>query len=96
NLLMTNRHVAEIFASGLGVRQLGFRTGMRAAIDFLREQGRSDQEMLEVRSIRMIHPYWDMALLEVEGLAASHVPLKLSLQDVGDLDGRRVAVIGYP
>ncbi|WP_163591436.1 hypothetical protein, partial [Klebsiella pneumoniae] len=37
-----------------------------------------------------------MALLEVEGLAASHVPLKLSLQDVGDLDGRRVAVIGYP
>ena len=93
-LLMTNRHVAEIFARGLG-DTITFKPGGRADIDFLRERGRDQREEFTVRGVRMIHPYWDMALLEVEGLAG-HDPLALSLADCGALDGRRVAVIGYP
>jgi len=93
-LLMTNRHVAEIFARGLG-RRIDFKSGGKADIDFLRERDRPDRQELEVRAVRMIHPYWDMALLEVEGLAG-HDPLSLSLREVDALDGWRVAVIGYP
>jgi endonuclease G, mitochondrial len=36
---MTNRHVAEIFATGLGTRNLKFISGAKAGIDFLREKG---------------------------------------------------------
>src|SRR5262245_58276514 len=37
NLLMTNRHVAELFATGLGQRNLFFRPGQAADVDFKRE-----------------------------------------------------------
>ncbi|MES2044608.1 MAG: DNA/RNA non-specific endonuclease [Pseudomonadota bacterium] len=95
-LLMTNRHVAEIFARGLGARSLTFQTGWQAAIDFRHERNRSATDVLTVRGIKMIHPYWDMALLSVEGAAAERTPLKLSTADIDDLDGREIAVIGYP
>jgi endonuclease G len=95
-LLMTNRHVAEIFASGLGDRRISFRSGWRAAVDFKGELGQPDGPDLEVRAVRMIHPWWDMALLEVPDLPAAITPLRLSLRDARDLAGTRIAVIGYP
>ena len=60
-LVMTNRHVAGIFATGSGDRNLRFMSG-EAAIDFLREL-RPDGPDAEVRRMVMIHPYWDMAIL---------------------------------
>lgn len=95
-LIMTNRHVAAIFARGLGSRGLGIRQGLRAGIDFLRERGGKAGPTLAVRRVVMIHPYWDMAILAVDGLPAEHAPLKLSLADLSDLDGREIAVVGYP
>ncbi len=94
-LIMTNRHVAEIFASGLGLRDLAFRPGLAAGIDFERELGDTTSTILEVRSVEMIHPYWDMALLRVEGLTG-HEPLPLSLRDPQDLLGGEVVCVGYP
>lgn len=96
DLVMTNRHVAEIFCDGRGVRDLVFRPGHKAAIDFLRENGRSASQLLKVREVAMIHPYWDMALLRVDGLAAGHPSLVLSLRHPEDMAGRDVAVVGYP
>jgi endonuclease G len=95
NLLMTNRHVAELFATGLGREELSFRSGLSAAIDFLRE--RDSQETLEfaVERILMIHPYWDAALLQTSGLG-SVKPLKLTVAPPGDLRENEIAVIGYP
>ena len=95
-LIMTNRHVAGIFASGLGDRKLAFITGLKAGIDFLREQGRPTGPTLLVRRIVMIHPYWDMAILAVDGLPATLTPLRLSLTDARDLQGRDIFVLGYP
>jgi endonuclease G len=95
NLLMTNRHVAGIFADGLGVRGLHFQTGAAAGVDFLKELG-GGSAYLDVRGIRLIHPYWDMALLEVEGLDATRAPLRFALGEPDSLAGRKVAVIGYP
>lgn len=99
NLLMTNRHVAELFANGLGLRNLTFRAGHAAAVNFKRERGLPDDDQtaqVTVRKIKMIHPFWDMALLEVEGLPRGIKPLTLSIRAPEELRGREVAVIGYP
>jgi hypothetical protein len=100
--LMTNRHVAEIFAAGLGTH-VAFRAGLAAGVDFLRERGTlpNDAVLIKVRRVVMIHPYWDMALLEVEGLDSAHPPLTLSVRPPEDYlaDGgtpAEVAVVGYP
>ena len=96
NLIMTNRHVAEIFASGVGDRGLDFINGAQAGIDFLRELSRPTGPTLMVRRVVMIHPYWDMAILEVDGLDSAHIPLKLSLNDARQLTSRQIFVVGYP
>ncbi len=95
-LLMTNRHVAEIFAQGLGDRKLSFLDGAKAAIDFKREQGRPPGPMLDVVRVVMIHPYWDMAILAVDGFPDTAKSLSLSLTDARDLVGHDIFVIGYP
>jgi len=94
-LLMTNRHVAELFALGIGREELSFRPGRTAAIDFLRERDRPDSQTFRIARVAMIHPYWDMALLAVEGLRDVK-PLRLSVAAPGDLREREIAVIGYP
>lgn len=95
-LLMTNRHVAEIFTRGLGDQQLSFIPGRKAGVDFLRERDNAPGRVFQITKVRMIHPYWDMAVLEVEGLDPAHKPLPLSLSDARDLSGTEVVVIGYP
>ena len=95
-LLMTNRHVAEIFARGLGDRNVDFAPGEKAGINFIRELGGPEGETLMVRRVVMIHPYWDMAILSVDGLPDAHKPLKLSLDDPRQMDGNEIFVIGYP
>lgn len=96
NLLMTNRHVAEIFALGEGVEQLRFKAGQEAGIDFKRETPEDPTDMLSIKEVLMVHPYWDMALLRVEGLPANHPHLTLDPIAPEDTIGREVAVIGYP
>ena len=96
-LMMTNRHVAEIFALGLGQGPLTFRPGQTAAVDLEREVTSTQAHLLEVRQVLMIHPFWDMALLKVTGLPSVQKPLKLSLTRPEDLAAKPdVAVIGYP
>jgi endonuclease G len=94
-LLMTNRHVAELFSVGIGREELSFRPGLSAAIDFRRERDRPESHPFSIARVAMVHPYWDMALLVVDGLAAVP-PLTLAIAAPADLDGREVAVIGYP
>jgi endonuclease G, mitochondrial len=94
-LLMTNRHVAELFATGLGRETLSFIQGQSAAVDFLRERDRPQSLLFQIRRVAMVHPYWDMALLEVDGLK-SVTPLSLSTAPPGDLRERDVVVVGYP
>ncbi|NQW54861.1 MAG: DNA/RNA non-specific endonuclease [Rhodospirillales bacterium] len=95
-LIMTNRHVAEIFARGIGDRHVGFIPGAAASINFGREDNGDDGINFRVRRIIMIHPYWDMALLAVDSDSSLPSPLKLSLHDARDLSDRDIAVVGYP
>jgi endonuclease G len=95
-LIMTNRHVAEVFAAGIGDKRLRFVSGAKAGIDFLREFDRPTGPTFMVNKVAMIHPYWDMALLQVDGLPGGATPLRLSLRDAREMKGHRILVVGYP
>ncbi|MFN3641329.1 MAG: DNA/RNA non-specific endonuclease [Gemmobacter sp.] len=96
NLLMTNRHVAQVFTAGVGRQGLRFLPGLGAGVDFRRERHAPDAPLLRLAAPVMIHPYWDMALLTVEGLPEAVAPLALSPEPAEALAGRRVAVVGFP
>lgn len=97
-LLMTNRHVAEIFSRGLGTKFIEFLPDAKADVDFLRElNGPPNPKTLAIRKTVMIHPYWDMAILQVDGLEDDHPVLEMSLQDARQLpEGHEIFVVGYP
>lgn len=95
NLLMTNRHVAEIFANGLGQNGVELKPGASVNMDFLAEHGSLTEKRIHIEGVRMIHPYWDMALLDVDGLDGAGV-LQLSQLEPSKLFHKEIAVIGYP
>jgi len=101
NLMMTNRHVAELFVRGVGTERsrLSFLPGALAAIDFEREKGFSPGDRsssVAITGIVMVHPYWDMALFQVDELVSGTLGLPLSVCSPEDLEDREIAVIGYP
>ncbi len=95
-ILMTNRHVAELFATGPGYKQLQFISGRTASVDLKQEVSSSESVPLQVTEVLLIHPYWDCALLRVSGLDGSRVPLTLASRPLENLAGLDAAVIGYP
>jgi hypothetical protein len=95
-LMMTNRHVAELFTNGLGVDGLTFKPGRASAVDLKQEVVPNEPVLLRVEAVRMIHPYWDCAILQVSGEHASRPPLKLLEHEPSDLKGKPVVIVGYP
>lgn len=93
-LVMTNRHVARLFADGIGTKRLSFVPGQVAQFTPGREvEDAKDDPVFQVRRVVMIHPYWDMALLEIPDLKLAALPLS----PVGPSGKRRlVAIVGYP
>ncbi len=90
-LVMTNRHVAVAFAGGVG---LSIALRGAASIDLAREaSSTSDGPTMKVRAIAMIHPHWDMALLEVDD---DHGRAPLALHDRPAERGSDIVVVGYP
>ena len=94
-LVATSRAVAQIISQGLGLT-IRYRAG-DAAIDF---KGQIDtpgdrSSYFAVSGVEMIHPYWDMALLRVDGLLTDNA-LRLSVRSPEELVGRAIVTIGYP
>src|SRR5947208_3224819 len=71
--------------------------GERAAHLGRQRDGPSPDAMrpVTVSKVLMVHPYWDMALLRVDGLADVR-PLPLGVDPPDALTGREVAAVGYP
>jgi endonuclease G, mitochondrial len=95
-LVMTNRHVAKLFSSGLGLK-IAYNPG-DSAINFRRQIDSRDLDRnayVEVLGVEMIHPYWDMALLRVADLPDDRV-LALSTKVPEELEGRDIVAVGYP
>ncbi|MGX4643865.1 trypsin-like serine peptidase [Massilia sp. SYSU DXS3249] len=97
SLLMTNRHVARLFAEGRGTKRLVYRPG-DALVDFECEYGSLPENAshFSIEQVLMIHPYWDMALVRVSGLSTAFRPLTLSVRAPEDLVARDMVAIGYP
>ncbi|WP_247237713.1 alpha/beta fold hydrolase [Telluribacter sp. SYSU D00476] len=94
DLLLTNRHVAELFTKGIGTKQLVFRQDIGTAVDFKQEVLPGEPKLLRIKETKLIHPYWDAALLRVEGLHQQALTLASDAPSV--IQGRAVVVIGYP
>jgi endonuclease G, mitochondrial len=100
--LVTNRHVAEIFARGDGDRfvfQAGPDGNMAASIDMLQEIGRNETQVFEVRGVSYIEPRPgpDLAFLEVEQIDGRiATPITLSARQPQPEKSELVAAIGYP
>jgi endonuclease G, mitochondrial len=95
-LVMTNRHVAKLFSSGLGLK-IAYHPG-DSLINFRRQIDSGDSggdASVEVLGVEMIHPYWDVALLKVADLPDDRV-LALSTRKPEDLEGRDIVAVGYP
>jgi endonuclease G len=98
--LVTNRHVAEVFARGKGdrfVMQSGPDGDMVASIDLLQEIGRDDTQVFKVKGISYIEPRpgLDLAFLEVEQIAGT-VAKPIILSAAAPNKDPFVAAIGYP
>jgi endonuclease G len=95
-LIATNRHVAAEFSRGLGLT-IQYRGG-DAAIDFKRQVDTPEDDhtaYLKVRGVEMIHPYWDMALLQVDGLPTDNM-LRLAVRSPEELVNHNIVAVGYP
>ena len=88
-LLMTNRHVAEIFVQGIGTSNLRLRAGMAPVIDF------DAATRVKIEQAVLMHPYWDLALLRVAAVPSHIKPLILARTLPGSSE-REIVVIGFP
>jgi endonuclease G len=102
NIVVTNRHVAELFARASGDGFV-FRTGLdgnrvRASIDFLEEFGSDDS--LEMPLFKVVHLESDagpdIAFLRIEPAEGADLPSPISLASQSVRVGDRIGVIGYP
>ncbi len=101
DLILTNRHVASVFASRANRRYV-FKMGtrgreMEAFIDFREEFGNSAEEVVEIAEVLYMAPdepgQPDMAVLKLKRSVAQP-PVRLS--PVSEATEKYVAVIGYP
>ncbi len=94
NLVMTNRHVAEIFTQGVGRVNVRIRLG-ETEIDF-RDEPSDVADGFTLTDCVMVHPYWDMALFradlpDVQLLSLAVTPYADLLKAKQD-----VVLVGYP
>jgi endonuclease G len=98
--LVTNRHVAEVFARSEGdgfVMQSGPEGAMAASIDMLQEIGSDDNRVFKVKEVSYIEkqPGLDLAFLEVDQIDGT-VATPILLAGTVPTKTPHVATIGYP
>lgn len=104
DVVVTNRHVAELFVRGDGAR-FRFRTGlddriMRPAIDFVEEFDSDEPHEVPFYDYNVIHVEGDsgpdLAFLRVEPVDGRPLPKPVELSLVPAVENDQVAVVGYP
>jgi V8-like Glu-specific endopeptidase len=99
DVIMTNRHVAEVFAKKKGSKWV-FTPPVKGKIDYREEYQRDKAREFRLTEILHIDGAYDLALLRVskKGLKSekSPVPLTVASSAPKAIKNRQVAVIGYP
>jgi len=102
NIVVTNRHVAEIFGHAGGDGFL-FRPGfdgtkMSAGVDFLEEfDNDASREFPVFKIVHIEKPSGpDVAFLRIESVRDQELPKPVHLASTAVVEGEQVAVLGYP
>ncbi len=102
NIVVTNRHVAEVFGH-VGGDGFLFRPGfdgtkMSAGVDFLEEfDNDASHEFPVFKIVHIEKPSGpDIAFLRIEPINGQELPNPVSLASTAVAEGEQVAVIGYP
>ncbi len=93
-ILMTNKHVVQIFAEQHG-NDWTFMSGVTARIDYREEFERSEESDFWIDRVLAVHPTYDLALLSVN-MDGAPEPLTLMAEQPSPVRDREVAAIGYP
>lgn len=100
NVIMTNRHVAEIFCKRGCLGRWEIEPEMTAKIDYVEELGSLASAEFSLTNIIGIHSTFDLALFSVEMSSSTGVnppkPLQISSRSPTNLLGRTVFCVGYP
>lgn len=97
-VLMTNRHVASVFASQQA-KDWVFLSGVKAKVDYREEYERDKPNEFKIDKVLGVHPTYDLALLSVSmksGKKKAPTVLKLASNAPKATKDADVAVIGYP
>jgi endonuclease G, mitochondrial len=94
-LLLTNRHVAELFCQAGGT-QLVFTPGISPNVDVKQEVNGSTSIPINLTAPIFILADWDAALLRTSELPASVQPLRIASEPPDRTDDRVAAIVGYP
>jgi hypothetical protein len=99
-VLMTNRHVAELFCAAGGDGVWRMRPEARGQVDFLEEHRGPRSHEFALTDVAGVHPRHDLALLRVAPASRAGRPLPAHLTVAasgGEMRaGRPVYVVGYP
>lgn len=106
-LLMTNRHVAQLFVQGVGAgpNYLRFTSEYSPRLDPRYEVGEAepgaDGVLFEIVAPLLVHPHWDVALLRVRPVGPRPLPPPLVLArhpppQFGGGFSPFIVVVGYP
>ena len=99
DLILTNRHVADVFTMSVPGFGAFVKHGYSARINFCRERDRWDTDPTSTRNVTgvtILHPWFDLALLQIEEGLDGVTPLALSVADADTALDSRVAIVGYP
>lgn len=97
NLIMTNRHVAQLFTTGVGRRVKLHPWG--SEVDFADAPNSAAADGYELIDCIMIHPYWDMALFKADLPTNEHLTLSTETYESmlkREPKSRDIVAIGYP
>jgi len=98
--LLTNRHVAEAFVLGPGTTKLWHFPDMAVVADLRQEIVQLDMfppVLLTVERALLVHPHWDLAVLQVSGVPEGRDPVLLDPSPPAQSgDETKVMVIGFP
>ena len=94
-LALTASFAAKDFVDGAGAHAT-IRPGTRAAIDFSDALGLpARSETTAVTAVKFIHPFFHLALLELERVPKGAAPLDIAAQMPSELAGRAIAVLSF-
>ncbi|MFH1085622.1 MAG: serine protease, partial [Chloroflexota bacterium] len=100
DVIMTNRHVAEVFCETLNGRKWRFKMGMTSRVDYVEELAAMNSAEFALTDVVGIHRAFDMALLRVaqtsSGGGPSPAPLAVSATPPSSTQDHQVYAIGYP